>query len=312
MNNFRLTTPVALITFNRPNVTKRVFDEIAKAKPQKLLLISDGPRHGRAEDVEKVAETREIVSQVNWDCEVLTNFSNENLGCKLRPKTGIDWVFNQVEEAIILEDDCLPDPTFFRFCQELLTKYRQDQRVSMISGLNLQPSSYNLEDSYCFSRYLGTWGWATWRDRWLESYDIDMLSWPAIRDGGWLDSYLENSAEAKYWTRVFELVYTGEISTAWDYQWLFACWIHNRLGIIPKVNLISNIGFGVDATHTLQECSSLANMPTDDMVFPLTHPNYMTRNHILDGMLFRQVYNVKLTWQQLMNQKITRLLKVIK
>ena len=312
MNNWKLITPVALIIFNRPDTTERVFAEIAKAKPLKLLLIGDGPRSNRAGDAEKVAATRAIVERVDWDCEVLTNFSEENMGCKERPKSGIDWVFDQVEEAIILEDDCLPHPTFFRFCQELLNQYRQDQRVSMISGNNFQPEYHNTDDSYYFSRYLGTWGWASWRNRWQDSYDIDMQNWPVVRDSGWLEDILGSKVEARKWTRTFESVYTGKINTAWDYQWLFAGWLHNRLGITPRVNLISNIGFGADATHTTQSGSNLANRPTEEMTFPLNHPSYMIRNHMADTMLFNHVYNFKPPWPQRIGNKLGRIVGALK
>ena len=307
MNSWKLITPVALIFFNRPDTTERVFGEIAKAKPPKLLLIGDGPRANRPGDAENVAATRAIVERVNWDCEVLSNFSEENLGCKIRPKTGIDWVFDQVEEAIILEDDCLPHPTFFRFCQELLNRYRQDQRVSMISGNNFQPNN-NSNDSYYFSRYLGTWGWASWKNRWHDSYDIEMQSWPMVRDSGWLQDILGTKEEARYWTRTFESVYRGEISTAWDYQWLFAGWLQNRFGITPSVNLISNIGFGANATHTTQSGSNLENMPTEEMMFPLKHPSYMIRNSTTDRMVFNHVYNFKPPWPQRIGNKLGRIL----
>jgi hypothetical protein len=312
MNNWKLTTPVALIIFNRPDVTERVFAEISKAKPQKLFLIGDGPRSDRVGDAEKVAATRAIVERVTWECEVVTNFSTENMGSKMRPKTGIDWVFDQVEEAIILEDDCLPHPTFFRFCQELLDRYRQDQRISMISGNNFQPNSDNTHDSYYFSKYPGTWGLATWRNRWRDSYDIDMKKWPIIRENGSLKDILGSSIEARYWTRIFESVYTGRINTAWDYQWLFAEWLESRIGITPRVNLISNIGFGVDATHTSHSGSNLANRPTEEILFPLKHPSCVNRNSIADKKIFDHVYDYKPTWPQRIANKIGRIIELRK
>lgn len=293
MSEFKLTTPVAFIIFNRPDNTERVFAEIAKAKPEKLFLISDGPREGNLDDILKVAEVRRIVSKINWPCEVFTNFSIENLGCKLRPKTGIDWVFDYVEEVIILEDDCLPDQSFFVFCQELLDKYRYDQRFSMISGLNLQPNLFDSSASYFFSRYVGTWGWATWRNRWHDSYDIDMIEWPNIKANGWLFRFLDRVVEAKYWTNIFDAVYTGKMKTAWDYQWLFAGWISHRLCIVPSVNLISNIGFGAQSTHTKDIESKLSNMFTESMTFPLNHPTYIIRNTNFDYKIFDNVYNHK-------------------
>jgi hypothetical protein len=276
MPEFKLKTPVAFIIFNRPDTTERVFAEIAKAKPPKLLVVGDGARANRQGEAEKVASVRAIVKCVDWDCEVLTHFSDVNLGCKKRVSSGIDWIFEQVEEAIILEDDCMPDPTFFRFCQEMLERYRDNPRIGMISGDNFQfGRSYGL-DSYYFSKYIHIWGWATWRDRWTKSYDVKLEKWPRLRDEGRLTDMVGNSREAKFWGPIFERVHRGTIDT-WDYQWVFANWIEGRVGILPSINLISNIGFDQNATHTTG-ASDLANMHSDAMEFPLVHPLGIFRN----------------------------------
>src|SRR6185369_14461868 len=170
MADWALTTPVAFIIFNRPDTTEKVFAEIARARPPKLLVIADGPRAGRAGEADRCAATRAIIDRVDWDCKVLTNYSDVNLGCKNRVASGIDWVFEQVPEAIILEDDCLPDPTFFRFCEELLIRYREDERISQICGANFQFGRKRSNDSYYFSRYNHIWGWASWRRAW-QHYD---------------------------------------------------------------------------------------------------------------------------------------------
>ena len=276
MPEFRLNTPIAFIIFNRPDTTERVFAEIAKAKPPKLLVIGDGPRANRVGEADKVAATRSIIERVNWECEVLTNFSETNLGCKHRVSSGIDWVFAQVEEAIILEDDCLPHPTFFRFCEELLERYRHDQRIGMISGDNFQFGRRRNDDSYYFSKYVHIWGWASWRDRWVGSYDVTMAKWPRIRDEGWLVDMVGSKQEAVYWQNIFERVYRGGIDT-WDYQWVFANWVEGRINVLPNVNLVSNVGFSHDATHTTGD-SGLANLARNPMEFPLTHPQGIFRN----------------------------------
>jgi hypothetical protein len=276
MPEFQLKTPVAFIIFNRPDTTERVFAEIAKAKPPKLLVVGDGARTNRPGEAEKVAASRAIIKRVNWDCEVLTNFSEVNLGCKRRVSSGIDWVFEQVEEAIILEDDCLPDPTFFRFCQELLECYRHDQRIGMISGDNFQFGNRRNDDSYYFSKYVHIWGWATWRDRWAGSYDVTMTKWPRIRDEGRIADMLGNTREAAYWKKIFERVHRGEIDT-WDYQWGFANLVEGRVSILPAVNMISNVGFDENATHTTGD-SNLANLARNPMSFPLTHPPGVFKN----------------------------------
>lgn len=271
MPDFQLTTAVAFIIFNRPDTTERVFAEIAKAKPPKLLVVGDGPRADRPGEAERVAAARAIIKRVDWDCEVLTNCSEVNLGCKRRVSSGLNWVFEQVEEAIILEDDCLPDPTFFRFCQEMLVRYRHDQRIGMVSCANFQFGHIRNDNSYYFSKYSFIWGWASWRDRWIGNYDVAMAKWPSIRDEGWLAGLVGNTSEVNYWKNMFDLTYRGEIDT-WDYQWFFANWLEGRMNIIPTVNLISNIGHGEFATHTPNEKSHLANMALRQISFPITHP----------------------------------------
>ncbi|OHE59635.1 MAG: hemolytic protein HlpA-like protein [Thiobacillus sp. GWE1_62_9] len=292
MVDWKLQTPVAFIIFNRPDTTERVFAEIAKAQPSKLLVVADGPRGNRPGEADKCAATRAIIEQVDWDCKVLTNFSDINLGCKRRVSSGIDWVFEQVEEAIILEDDCLPDPTFFRYCEELLERYRHDQRVGLISGDNFQFGRRRNDDSYYFSKYVHIWGWASWRDRWADSYDVSMATWPRIRDEGWLPDMLGNTQEERFWNKIFERVYQGEIDT-WDYQWVYANWREGRSTILPATNLISNIGFDANATHTTG-VSELANLETFPLDFPLKHPVGMIRNTQADAFSEKKCFRVPL------------------
>ena len=300
---FKLETPVAFIIFNRPDTTERVFAEIAKAKPPKLLVVADGARTNKIGEAEKVAATRAIIQRVDWDCEVLTNFSEVNLGCKVRVSSGIDWIFEQVEEAIILEDDCLPDPTFFRFCQEMLERYRHDQRIGMISGDNFQFGQTRNNDSYYFSKYVHIWGWATWRDKWQNSYDVELKKWPTVSNGNYLVDILGNKKEAASWSKTFDSTYKGEIDT-WDYQWVFANWLEGRVNVMPNVNLISNIGFGLDATHTIEK-GVLSNMLVEKILFPITHPIGVFKNDQEEKLsqkffekpsLKTQVYNKILSW----------------
>jgi len=293
MPTWQLRTPVAFIIFNRPDTTQQVFAEIAKARPPILLVVGDGPRANHAEEAGKVAATRGIIKRVDWDCEVLTNFSEVNLGCKRRVSTGIDWVFDQVEKAIILEDDCLPDPTFFRFCQEMLERYRHDQRIGMISGDNFQFGRRRNDDSYYFSKYVHVWGWASWRDRWAGSYDVTMARWPRIRDEGWLGDIVGNRSEAAYWHNIFESVHRGDIDT-WDYQWLFANWLEGRMSILPAMNMISNLGFGKNATHTIAVDRGLSNLRRNPMGFPLIHPPGVFRNIQADEFSERMCFRIPL------------------
>lgn len=305
MSDFQLKTPVAFVIFNRPETTKRVFAEIARARPPKLLIIADGPRADQPDDVKKCAATRSIVDNVDWNCEVLTNYSETNLGCKRRVSSGLDWVFDTVEEAIILEDDCLPNPTFFRFCEELLVKYRNDERIAMISGDNFQFGKKLTKNSYYFSRYNHIWGWASWRRAW-NNYDVDMKVWPKIREQGLLKNYLGSRIGYWYWRYIFDNVYNGKIDT-WDYQWTFSCWIQNTLTIIPKVNLISNIGFGMKAEHTKVK-NKFAEMETESMIYPILHPEHILSNSNADSY----VENIMFSGKSLMLRVIHRFINKIK
>ena len=274
MSDWQLNTAVAFIIFNRPAVTERVFAEIAKAKPPKLLVIADGPRANRPGDAELCAATRAIIDRVDWNCDVRTNYSVVNLGCRYRVSSGLDWVFETVEEAIILEDDCLPHPAFFRFCEELLTKYRHDTRVAMIRGDNFPGTSLKDFD-YRFSIYPGIWGWASWRRVW-KKYDVDMKQWPGERNEAWLRDWLGSASVARVWERFFEKTFAGEIDT-WDFQFIFAIWCQFQLSIIPRANLISNIGAGPDSTHVMDARNPRLNRKLEDLAFPLWHPVNVVR-----------------------------------
>jgi hypothetical protein len=267
-----LTTPVAFLVFNRPETTARVWEAIRQARPAKLLVVADGPRADRPTDAERCAQVRAICEQVDWPCEVLRNYAGSNLGCRRRVSSGLDWVFETVEEAIVLEDDCLPHATFFPYCEELLARYRDDERVMLISGDNFQTGAPRTQYSYYFSRYPHIWGWASWRRAWRH-YDVTMSLWPTIRDGGWLPDILQNRRSVEYWSAVFDRIAQNRLDT-WDYQVTFACFCQNMLAIIPRHNLVSNIGFIPDATHTVAN-SPLSDLPVHAMRFPLEHPHCM-------------------------------------
>lgn len=287
---FQLKTPVAFIIFKRPETTKRVFEAIRQAKPPKLLVIADGSRDDRQGEAEKCQATRAIIKQVDWNCQVLTHYSEINLGCAKRVSSGLNWVFEQVEEAIILEDDCLPEPTFFRFCEELLERYRYDERIASISGQNVQFRRRRTEYDYYFSHYNHIWGWATWRRAW-QHYDFYMKHWPEIKKGNFLSNVLGDDKAVKIWTKVFQNMYDGNKYNTWDFQWQFTCWIHNSLGIISDINLISNIGFGEDSTHVSSKKDKLANFPTESLKFPLKHPPFMIRNTQADKFTLQNLFS---------------------
>lgn len=278
-----MKTPVALIIFNRPDCARLVFDAIARSKPKKLFVIADGPRSNRPDDAEKCAAARAVVERVDWDCEVATDFSDVNLGCNRRVVTGVNWVFEQVEQAIILEDDCLPDPTFFTFCEELLDRYRDDERVMMIGGVNFLGEWKTPHQSYYYSYFGGTWGWASWRRAWRLN-DPEMKIWPAVLEVRALENMFPNPRHAAYWKEIFQKLYDEQINDTWDYQWLLACWINSGYRIFPEVNLISNLGFRGDATHTIVE-NQMANMPTAPISFPLKRPPMMVRSVEADNLI---------------------------
>ncbi len=276
-----MKTPIAFLIFNRPDTTERVFAEIRRAKPPQLLVVADGPRPEVAGDSEKCTAARCIIEQVDWPCEVLRNFSEKNMGCKKRISSGLDWVFDTVEEAIVLEDDCLPHPSFFRFCEDLLERYRYDERIMMVSGDNFLFGSQTSSYSYYFSRYAHIWGWASWRRAW-NCYDLDIALWPEFKEKRLLKNIFERESVARYWENIFDATFRGEIDT-WDYQFVFACLVNSGLSAMPCKNLVSNIGFGANATRTTS-INKYANIPAEEILFPLVHPNIIIRDHQADDI----------------------------
>lgn len=265
-------SPVLFIVFNRPDVTAKVFDAIRAARPPRLYVSADGPRLSRPGEDALCTEVRNIVSHVDWPCELRTKFNDNNLGCKEGVVSGINWFFQHEEEGIILEDDCLPSSDFFRFCDNLLARYRHDTRVRLISGTNLQHSQRRGEASYYFSRLSHIWGWASWRRTW-RSYDKNLAQYSleqietAIRD-----LYPEPLIAAK-WKEIAGSLQSNKIDT-WDYQLAIDGLLSNALSAIPNVNLITNIGFGSGATHTLDPTSRNANQPIGRLEANITHPQH--------------------------------------
>lgn len=302
-----LKTPVVLIIFNRPDTTSKVFEAIRQAKPSLLLVIADGPRSDRLNETEKCNQVRDIIKTVDWECKVLTNYSDTNLGCKNRISSGLNWVFDIVEEAIILEDDCLPHPSFFLFCEELLDRYRYDERIASISGQNVQLRPDNTGYSYYFSRYPHIWGWATWRRAW-KNFDIEIKQWALVKNTKWLDNFLTDKWVAYYWRKIFNNCYSGNITT-WDYQWTFACWINNHLSITSSVNLVSNIGHIGESTHTSNANSRYANLSAEEVSFPLHHPPDIIRNIEADNITNKEFF--KISFPNFIQGKFRRILREI-
>jgi hypothetical protein len=265
-----MNAPVAFFIFNRPKLTAKVFEVIRQSRPNKLFIIADGPRPARPGEAEKCAATRAVVEQLDWDCEVFRNYSEVNLGCGQRVSTGITWVFEQVESAIILEDDCLPHPTFFPFCEQLLEKYRNEPKIMSISGTNWLGQWKPEQQSYHFFFCGGFWGWATWRRAW-QGYDYEMKLWENKKIREQIQDFIGNEQAFKWYAQIFSQAYRGEIDT-WDYQWIFHCFLKSGMEVVPAVNLISNIGFGEAATHTKNPDDVRSNLPQHSMLFPLEEP----------------------------------------
>lgn len=304
MNLFSLTTPVVLLVFNRPDATSRVFAAIRDARPRQLLIIADGPRANRPNEVALCANVRQIVEQVDWPCQVEYLYSETNLGCRKRVSSGLDWVFSTVDKAIILEDDCLPDQTFFRFCQEMLILYRHDERIMMVSGSNLLGEWKADTQCYHFSYYGGVWGWASWRRAW-HYYDVDMPLWreSEIRDR--VRDVIGVKSDFLRRARAFDKTASGKIDT-WDYQWSFARLMQSGLTVVPSVNLISNIGFGRDATHTKNARASIANLAVSQCSFPLVVNPFVAVDRGYDAAFLEKVLN-----QQTLLGKITDVLRLV-
>jgi hypothetical protein len=283
--NTNIVPPVLFIVFNRPETTRKVFDAIRAVRPTKLYVAADGPRAGKAGEAERCSEVRRIATTVDWDCEVKTFFRERNVGCGVGPYSAMDWFFEHEEEGIILEDDCLPSSDFFVFCAQLLERYRHDSRVMEIGGFNLlKPSQRTQPDSYFFSNHNNIWGWATWRRAW-QLYDYRMTQYPLVKQQGFLDNLFGSKYEELYFKWVFELTYRVPSVTWWDYQWEFVRRINSGLTIFPVKNLVVNIGFGSDATHTFEGGES-SKMVLEKMDFPLQHPVAVLPNVVADHLGF--------------------------
>lgn len=281
-----LKVPIVLLVFNRPEVVARVFKEIREIQPQILFIVADGPRN----ELEKslCGQARAVTEQIDWDCEVYRNYSESNLGCRKRVSSGITWAFEQVDEAIILEDDCIPHPSFFDYCQTLLDYYRNDERIMSISGDNFQNGQWRGDGSYYFSHYPHCWGWATWKRAW-QKYDDDLALWEPLKASGLLSSLFNNPAEARYWTSTFDqLMMTGK-PDSWAYRWAYSCWTNSGLTVLPNINLVSNIGFGTDSTHTRQKTHAQANLPTSS-ILEIKHPSFVVRDIFADNYTFKTVF----------------------
>jgi len=290
----KLKTPILFLVFNRPDTTKRVFEEIKKAKPKQLFIAADGPR--TKEEEEKTNSVRKyVISNINWPCKVKKLFRRKNLGCKYAVSGAIDWFFDNVTEGIILEDDCLPDKSFFRFCQELLKRYKNDERIMSISGQNYI-GKFNVQESYLFSKYAFIWGWATWKRAW-EKMDFELKKYCEIKKEEKLKKNYPNFIERKLRERKIRNVLNKKVDT-WDIQWSVSHNINKKLCIIPKINLVENIGFSNNNfTNTKENYwdKKFLHHKANEMKFPLKHPKEFDINRgFFNKYILREILRISL------------------
>ena len=289
MSDWTAETPVSLFIFNRPQTTERVFERIAEVEPPRLHVVADGPRASVESDPERCRAAREVTEQVDWDCEVSRTYADENLGLKRRFVTGLESIFSAEKRTIILEDDCVPNRDFFRFCEEMLDRYAEDERVWDVSGTNhLQRWRDEMQD-YHFSNQGGIWGWATWRRSW-EAYDPDMELWTDDHVRDRFRDVIADDSQYAYLRTVYGRAYHGESDT-WAYPWGFARNINSGLSVVPSRNLVSNVGFGGDATNTT-EAGPLSDLPRHSLSFPIDFHDYVA----IDREYDRRFHRLRTSW----------------
>lgn len=289
--DYKVKTPVAMIIFNRYDNAHQVLMQIRNAQPEELYIIADGPRAHKAGEAEKCAKTRSIVDEVDWKCNVHRIFSDVNLGCAKRVTSGLNEVFKEQERALIFEDDCIPSMSFFRFADEMLERYQNEDKIMLVSGNNkcFDPAKKSegsvitdsaCEESYFFSKQAQIWGWATWRRAW-EKMDLSMSDWPQLRKEKLVEKIYSKPGYRYYWKAAFDYVYNGH-TNSWAFPWNLTVWRNDGYSIVPKVNLIRNAGFDADATHTSGK-SIFENLDYGQLEFPLKHPESgIVRNEKMD------------------------------
>ena len=296
--------PVLFVIFNRPDTTERVFSAIRQYQPDTLYVAADGPREDRENEAQLCAATRAIVKEVDWDCEVKTFFKDKNVGCGIGVSSAITWFFEHEEYGIILEDDCLPDSSFFPYCEELLLRYKDDTSVFQISGTNLQNGQKRGAGSYYFSHFSGIWGWATWRRAWA-TFTFDLGDVDEMFISGKLDHVFQSKAEKSYWFTMLKNESLKEVYDTWDYQWLFNEWKNKGMGIAPNLNLISNIGFDNTSTHVFLKDTLRDPQVNGSIEFPLIHPPKNIDSYA-DSYIYTNVYSHSISrYLRLLNENGT-------
>lgn len=281
-----LDSPVTLFVYNRPEKTRETMNQVAQLEPSTMLIVADGPRPSVPDDSKRVDRTREVVEEgIDWDCNLLRNYAKENLGIHDRFVSGLEWVFDRVPESIILEDDCVPSQSFFRFCDVMLDRFRDDERVMDITGHNVIGEWKSDRQDYHFSNYGSIWGWATWRRAW-ELYDPEMNSWRENEVRERLRDVIADKRQANYLEYLYDKVSEGEIET-WDYQWRFSRQINSAYSIVSSKNLVTNIGFDDEATHTRDSNSAFGGNPRYELDFPLRINEFVAVDRGYDAEFYK-------------------------
>lgn len=286
MDKFELKTAIAFCVFNRLTTTKKVFKEIQKAKPPRLYIIADGPRTDQKDDKAKIEAVRKFIEEnIDWECSVYKNYADRNLGCGKRMPSGLDWVFETEEEVIVLEDDCVPKLSFFKYCQDMLEYYRYDDNILMISGNNPYSGYYESRESYFFTKVPFVWGWATWKKSW-ELYDFDLKSFPDNRRN---PVFREVFPRLSYWVYMaeFEALYKQQYD-AWDYQLLYATVLCHKLNVVPARSLVENVGLGEESTHT-DKLPDWMNQNAGEISFPISFREKIVWDRTFDMGYFHKV-----------------------
>jgi hypothetical protein len=285
------TTPVLLLIYRRHALSLRVLDAIRRVKPIILYIASNAPNPEIPDDKSRVELTRSIISHVDWACDLKTKIYTDHMNVQDSISQSINWFFDNEESGIILEDDCIPDIQFFKFCQILLDKYKDNPRVWNICGTNYQDGVNRGLHSYYFSHYTHCWGWATWRRAW-KHFDINTTLWPLIKDESYFKSILPDCNERRYWTRIFDNVHYFNKPLTWDYQWFFTCLVNGGLSVIPNSNLVSNKGFDNLGTNSSPGQKSGGQLLSVDTSYQLTsHPPFIARNNTADSYTFYKYYD---------------------
>jgi len=282
-----MKSAILLLAFNRPEKARLVFKAVRKVRPPRLYVAVDGPRSTHEGESLIVNEVQQALMCTDWPCQLQTLFRPSNLGCREAVSSAIDWFFSHESEGIILEDDCLPHPDFFPFCEELLELYRDEKSVWMISGNNFQNGKKHGACPYYFSKYPHIWGWATWQRCW-RYYDVGISFWPEWEKSKDFKKLLTNKLEREHWKQVFNQSYSG-LKNTWDYQWVASMWKGGGLAVTPQENLVTNIGAGEAATHTI-EASSLLFIPAKTLKINGKHPSKIEVRRDADEYVFKSVF----------------------